>query len=90
MVYQRFTPEKKINDIALDLNMSKSVVERVLHMWTTTGEVVSSGQGRKGKRKKVLTAQEIEVSYSSLYDGASKTNLFISAIVLVFAFTTVP
>ncbi|KAF8492093.1 hypothetical protein JB92DRAFT_2752376 [Gautieria morchelliformis] len=51
--------EKKINDIALDLNMSKGVVERILQLWHTTGVVVQ-GHGKMGNRGKIMTPEEME------------------------------
>ena len=48
VIYQRITLEKKIDDIAHDLNMSKRVVEHIPNLWRTTGEVMSQEPGKAG------------------------------------------
>jgi hypothetical protein len=62
VIYQRYTLEKKVGDIAIDLNMSKCAVERVLQLWRETGEVVPVEPDQKKKRKRIMTAQEMDVS----------------------------
>jgi hypothetical protein len=57
-----YTLEKKVGDIAIDLNMSKHVVERVLQLWCETGEVVPVEPDQKKKRKRIMTSQEMDVS----------------------------
>ena len=52
IVYQRFTRNKIIPDIALDLNMSHHVLEHILELWKATGEVIPQEPGRKGQRQK--------------------------------------
>ena len=62
VIYQHHTLEKKPADIAVDLNMSKHVVEHVLQMWHDTGEVVPLQSGLNKKRRRVMTPDEVEVS----------------------------
>ncbi|KAF8490616.1 hypothetical protein JB92DRAFT_3128798 [Gautieria morchelliformis] len=52
--------KKKIDDITLDLNMSKCVVEQILQLWCTSGEVVVQGHGKMGNRRKIMTPEEME------------------------------
>jgi transposase-like protein len=75
VIYQRFTREKKIDEIALDLNMSKRVVERILNLWRTTGEVMSQEPGKKGKRRKIMTQEEMEASNRPIFH---RINLLIT------------
>jgi len=41
--------------------MSKRTVERVLHLWRTTGEVIENPRKTKHKRKRYLTDHESDV-----------------------------
>jgi hypothetical protein len=43
--------------------MSQRAVERTLHWWRTTGEVISPSQQEPKKNRTVMTEHEIEVLY---------------------------
>lgn len=62
VIYQRFTLDKKVADIACDLDMSRRSVERVLQFWSNTGEVISRQPGKEGKRRRVMDTNEMEAS----------------------------
>jgi transposase len=62
VIYQKYTLNKKIPEIILNLNISQHVVERTLQLWRDTGEVVSQGPGKKAKRRRVMIPDEIDVS----------------------------
>ncbi|KIJ46833.1 hypothetical protein M422DRAFT_226531 [Sphaerobolus stellatus SS14] len=59
VIYQRFTLERTVNDIAVNLDMPKRVVERVLQIWKDTGEVELES-GKKKKRLTIMTDDEKE------------------------------
>ena len=65
VIYQRYTLEKKIAEISLDLNISKRVVERILHLWRTTGEVTAPKKD-DNKKIRIMAPQEMEVSFHAL------------------------
>ncbi|KIJ43433.1 hypothetical protein M422DRAFT_253316 [Sphaerobolus stellatus SS14] len=61
VIHLRYKQEKTIDEIALDLDMSRRTVERILHLWRMTGEVVSQGQTYNDSRAKILTDKEMKV-----------------------------
>lgn len=62
VIYQHFTLDKKVANIARDLDMSQQSVERILQFWSSTGEVTLQDPGKKGKRRRVMAADEMEAS----------------------------
>jgi hypothetical protein len=52
IIYQWYTREKKIAEIAVDLNMSLHMVKHILQLWCTTGEVMPLEPGKKNKRRR--------------------------------------
>jgi hypothetical protein len=62
VIYQQFSLNKKTADIAHDLTMSQHVVECILHLWKSTGEVVEQDPGRTDKRRRLMTPDEMNVS----------------------------
>ncbi|KAF8585471.1 hypothetical protein K439DRAFT_1343305, partial [Ramaria rubella] len=63
VIYQQFLLGKKISDIALDLNMLQHVVECIIQMWYSIGEVMVQKPGRKGNQRRIMTPEEITVSF---------------------------
>ena len=61
-VYQRYSLNYPVPLISLNLHMARWTVERVLHLWQTTGEVLRHPRREKFKRKRILCDQEMEVS----------------------------
>jgi len=79
VIYQKYTLKKKTADISCDLNMAQRVVERTLKIWRETGEVVPQGPGRKGRRMRLMTAAEVEVSNRSiLFPGLPRLTILLS------------
>jgi transposase len=66
VIYQKYTLQKPIQQISIDLNISRRVVERILKFWRDTGEVVPLETGRRNPRKKVMTDAEVEVRFLNL------------------------
>ncbi|KAF8576345.1 hypothetical protein K439DRAFT_1367501 [Ramaria rubella] len=60
VIYQCYMLERQIETISSDLNISKRVIERILHLWRTMGEVMIPQ--KKKKRIRVMTPQEMDLS----------------------------
>lgn len=73
-IRKRFILSDTIDEIAGDLDMSKRMVEKVIHLWRTMGEVMPKSGESKRKSKRILTEKEVEVSFS-FFEGWHSTYL---------------
>jgi len=60
-VYQSYSLNYEVPFICVSLKMSHRTVERVPHLWRTTGEVLQNPQHEKRKRKRIVSDDELEV-----------------------------
>ena len=63
IIYQKYSLGSKIADISISLNMSRHMVEHILKLWETTGEVSADATSRTKDRCHVMDPEEIEVHF---------------------------
>jgi transposase len=59
---------KTVREIAVDLSISKSAVDRIIHHWRETGEVGSGKVGRCGRKSKLTVRDKAAIVREAVKD----------------------